>query len=532
MLHTLHRLPTLTALLGAFALACSGDPSDCEALEGAARDGCLAERVVALAGDPARALAEAQRIQERATRDLALAHVAHEHGLGDCEAITGAVLRQSCLTVARRPHLKIPEPGEPAQATTATPAGPSLEPSQRARVTTAAMACADLEPSLGDACLRREAGGLDPELAWMLCLEVGDARLRGDCLAETASQLAERSQGTLSLEVCEHGTPGLWQDECFFRASEAMPVRGAERAQACERAGRFQDECLRHLIQARAQAGVQRARFGSFAETLGGLERDLEELLPLLGDGVEGQQRLFWYEAFHALLGQAHGRGQLEPVMSLGRAALAGDPRAIWWEDCALQIGMRVWYALQPAPGGMDDFEAAALWLLSHPTGGDPEQAPLLVEIGGGGPAVELAISEVPAPLAPETGCRPDAAARRAILALWSLEPASFPRSRLALGQALQQEALTVRVYALDMAEHKAFFWHRDDELGLAWLGDALAAVERDDPHPALRERAGVLRAGLASRQRPGRWALASEAVCAPEPEPVEAGTVPAAQGP
>jgi len=453
----------------------------------------------------------AAEIQDTRLRDLLLSQVAHRAGLDGCEAIQDRPLRQACLVRARRPHLDIPEPSQAGDQPSRPP-----EISQGAR--SAAQNCERRSPGLLDACLLSRSIRADPLEAGSLCQAMVDEANRGDCLAQLATRLGAAGEATQGSSLCQGAPAGLWHAECFFRLAEELPLAALPaKVQACSSAGRFADECLRHLLQQQASAGSLRARFGSLQETLLGMEQDRDELLGLLPDPglLPRRERLFWYEGFHALLAEAAQRDQLGPITSQGLSLLRDDPRGLWWWDCALQLCVRS--QLQQRSGTGDPLGLSGLLALCP----DPvaAQGPLPTPAFASPSApperlAKLAISEVPAVLEPTAGCTLDAVGRQSVLALWGLEVLPWAVSRLALEQALVHSQLPVRAYALDMAEHKAFYWERDDHQGWSWLAGQLRSVADSDPHPALRARAALLEEGLAQGQRPARWALEAEAVC------------------
>ncbi len=508
--------PELLALL--LVAACGGDPSgasDCQALtEAVARDACWAARLSEASLPATERLALAQRIEDAELRDLALAEVAPGLGLDACQAIQDPLLRDGCSTRARRPHLSIPEPA--ASTTVRTEEAPVLDGAALRAMERGKEACQDVPEGLRDHCLQRQALAEEPALGWALCTAMGDPDQRGDCDAAQGTRLGAAGDAVLAARICASTPDASWRDECFFRTSEALPLTTlAAKAEACERAGRFRDECFRHLVQAAAQAGTLRGRFGDLAETLEGLDQDWNDLaavLPADAD-VAWHHFLFAYEAYHALLGTAAQHERLASAAVTGERLLANQEALPWWRDCAQQLCVRTRLeASGAALAGLDEILA--------PCPRTPD-APRLDESaavfpGGDTPVRyrQVAISEVPAPLWPGSGCAPGGDARQAIVGLWALEPLPWAQSTTALDQALRHPATSVRAYALDMAEHKAFFWHRDDDTGGSWLAERLATVTTNDPHPPIRARAGVLVAGLEAGERPARWAMAAEGAC------------------
>jgi hypothetical protein len=486
-------------------LACGGGPApsqDCSSLEGEPADHCWADRALDPTLDPQQHHAAALRVQDPALRDLALAQAAQGMGVDACDPILDPVLRVSCQTRNRRPHLDIPEPPEHS-------AGRAQAAAQ------AQQHCAIQPEGLRDLCLQRQAGQEPIERGWFVCTVIQDPDLRGDCAAQAATLLGAADRPALATGVCAAIEDTRWRGECQFRLSEALPLARVDvAAQACIAALGFEDECLKHLIQRQAQASALRARFGSAGETMAGMTQDLE----LLGGALEGQpadawlRRLYWYEAFHALLAEALQQGRLAEVAPQGDAVLHEDPRQDLWRDCATKLCA---YAL--AQGS----EVPDLASLRRGVGrcargkvGPEQAATLLPPTAPASRFGELATSEVPAPIQPAAGCTLDPHTRATIAALWGVEQLAWAYSEALVSEALAHPEPAVRAYTLDMVEHKAFFWQRQDRDGQRWLAGRLVTVAQSDASPPIRERAAVLAQALEAGERPGRWAFHSSGVC------------------
>lgn len=507
---SLHALPLL-------ALAC-GQPtaptSDCASVQGEAADRCWADRALDPGLDPQQHHHAALRIQDEALRDLALAQAAQGMGVDACDPIRDPVLRVSCQTRNRRPHLDIPEPPEHSAGRQQRALPPHGEPEAEAAAR-AEQACEDQPQRLRDLCLQRQAGAEPVAQGWYVCTAIDDPDLGGDCFAQAATRLGGADLPQLATGVCAAIGDARWRGECQFRLSEALPLARIDvAAQACIGALGFEDECLKHLIQRQAQASALRARFGTAPETMAGMGQDLALLEPAIAaqPAASWLRQLYWYEAFHALLAEALQQERLPQVAALGNAALTDDALLEPWWDCARKLCAYA-HASQAGPGGLEALSDAAD-RCTMAAGGDTAQLSLLSPQAPASRFGELATSEVPAPLQPGAGCTPDHPTRTAITALWGLEQLPWADSQASVQQALAHPEPSVRAYTLDMAEHKAFFWQRQDREGQRWLAQQLTTVAQQDPQPAIRQRAAVLAQALDAGERPGRWAFHSSGVC------------------
>ena len=514
-----HTTAPLLALL--LAWGCDSGSStqrSCESLDAPERDRCLADRAMDPALSPQDHHAAALGIQDPELRDLALAQAATGLGLDACDPIQDPLLRSSCQARTRRPHLDIPEPPEHSaglQASTQL----SLSEAEREAQAQASRACADQPAGLRDLCLQRQAGREQALLSWVACTDIQDDALRGDCAAQAATRLGAAEHTELATKVCASLEDPRWRGECLFRLSEAMPLAQVEAsAQACLSALGFEDECLKHLIQRQAQASALRARFGTAQETMAGMALDLGRLDSAIDTqpAAPWLRDLFWYEAFHALLAEALQQDRLANVAALGNHALAGDGRLDTWMDCSAKLCSRA--AAQQA----EPLDLAALVEVAarctDVAGGVTAPISLLSPSAPGSRFGELATSEVPAPIQPASGCGLYRGARTTIAALWGLEQLDWAHSQQPVEQALAHPDATIRAYTLDMVEHKAFFWQRQDRGGQQWLAQRLHALAQDDPSQPIRERAAVLATALDAGERPGRWAFHSAGVCGGAP--------------
>jgi len=509
---TLTVTPILAAVLLAVVLPACNGAQDCSERQGEPADRCWAERATDASLTGEQRHQAALEVGEPALRDLAIAQAATGLGLDACDPISDPQLRDSCQARTRRPHLDIPEPPEHAAGHTPTALGVDA-PDQRAAIERAETACAGLPSGLVDLCKQRQASQEDATVGWVVCTTITDPDLQGDCSAQAATRLGAAEQAVQAAAVCGALEDPRWRGECSFRTSEALPLsRLEDSAEACIEALGFEDECFEHLVQRKAQSAALRARFGDADETMSGMASDLERLDRALGSrpAAPWLRRLFWYEAFHALLAQAHYQQRLGEVITQGQAALEGDPRGSIWADCATKLcaRARAETADSTAPMGLDAL-AAPCGLLQ----GEPPSPTLLPSAGTG--RGSLATSEVPAPIQPAAGCEISPDARTVIAALWGLEQLDWAHSQPQVELALAHSEPTVRAYTLDMVEHKAFFWQRQDRSGQLWLAQRLEALAQEDPSHPIQQRASVLATALTDGERPGRWAFHSSGMCA-----------------
>jgi hypothetical protein len=509
----MHRLPALSVLLLLIGAACGGEAPQgqgCAQLAGEEADRCWADRATDPELEAEARQAAALRIQDPALRDLALVQSSPSLGYEACDAIQDRLSREACRQRTRRPHLDIPEPPEHSQDASGPPL-PLDEPATRQARDRAELACGEQPEALRGPCLQRAASREEPSLSWVACTLIEELDLRGDCAAQAATRLGAAEEAALLTRLCGSLDDPRWRGECRFRGSEALPLSQLEAAaEICAQAEGFADECLKHLIQRQAQAASLRAMFGDVEETIAGMVLDLERLEPTLEAQPEAAwlRRLYWYEAFHALLVHAHDQGRLADLIPLGRALLGTDPRGEIWLDCAGKL-CALERAARADPGSPPDLQALIAPCGSAPPRGDgPLLAPFEARQGS------VATSEVPAPLQPAAGCDLSLETRRVLVALWGLEQLDWARSQAQVEQALAHPEATVRAYTLDMVEHKAFFWQRQDREGQDWLAQRLVTLAEADPSEPIQRRAAVLSEALQAGERPGRWAFHSSGVC------------------
>lgn len=86
---------------------------------------------------------------------------------------------------------------------------------------------------------------LTPDDALARCQRIRERSLRGDCSLVAASRAAQ------PVAHCPQVPAGVWQEECWFIAAEAVNRLGevGQAAELCQRAGRFRLDCAQHLWQ-------------------------------------------------------------------------------------------------------------------------------------------------------------------------------------------------------------------------------------------------------------------------------------------
>ncbi len=515
--------PLTLALALILAQGCSGEseePLDCGTRSGERSDRCWAERAVDAELEVQDRHQAALRIQDPTLRDLALSTVAPSLGVDACDTIHDTMLRRSCQARTRRPHLDIPEPDRPVAALpTPTPTLSVQGAEELEAIRRTEEACDPLPSGLQDPCRQQRVDSEPPSLCWVPCTLVQDDDLRGDCAARAATRLGIAELPELAAAVCATLEDPRWRGECSFRTSEALPLnRPGDCVTACTQALGFEDECRKHLVQRHAQATVLRARFGHADDVLFGLTTEGSTLSEALADQPDAAwlARLYWYEAFHALLAEALQHERLEATIAAGGPTLATREREGPWRDVATKLC--AYHAARQ--GSLDSLEAlrarvtACTEAVDTPEESDsllPSQAPRS-RFG------ELTTSEVPAPIQPRAGCELTPDTRRDITALWGLEQLPWSQSEALVERALAHPEPAARAYTLDMVEHKAFFWQRQDREGQLRLAERLTTQAQDDPSAPVRERAAILAQALEAGERPGRWAFHASGVCAGSP--------------
>ena len=107
------------------------------------------------------------------------------------------------------------------------------------------------------------------------CAAIGDPRLRGECLAMVAAEIA---QATGELDVAASRCAQIpaeeaWRGECYFLVVDAVELIGEDARRLCQEAGQYRDRCLGHALQREgrplllaAPRGEERAAFRALLE--------------------------------------------------------------------------------------------------------------------------------------------------------------------------------------------------------------------------------------------------------------------------
>lgn len=78
-----------------------------------------------------------------------------------------------------------------------------------------------------------------------MCADLEAEGERGECATAHAVVLAKAGDRAGAFALCEPITDD-WHDECVFRTSDALKLEGDDAFQACQSAGRYEDQCAGH----------------------------------------------------------------------------------------------------------------------------------------------------------------------------------------------------------------------------------------------------------------------------------------------
>ena len=125
------------------------------------------------------------------------------------------------------------------------------------------------------------------------CARISRPDLRGDCALLAASRSPDPAA------VCPDVPAGVWQEECFFVAAEAVNRAGDNRAAAalCGQAGRFQLDCAQHLWQTPVHQLIHSRGAAGFADALPQAELLYAAWSPVLAAQSDFEER-FWAKFF------------------------------------------------------------------------------------------------------------------------------------------------------------------------------------------------------------------------------------------
>jgi hypothetical protein len=126
------------------------------------------------------------------------------------------------------------------------------------------------------------------------CKEIQDPALAGDCSLVVIAA-AEAAPGTLCGEVPE----GMWREECWFLAAEAINRSGDAllAAQMCQRSGRFAMDCAQHLWQTPVHTLIHEPGAAAFATALPQAEALYSAWSPMMDEQTDFAER-FWSKFF------------------------------------------------------------------------------------------------------------------------------------------------------------------------------------------------------------------------------------------
>ena len=122
------------------------------------------------------------------------------------------------------------------------------------------------------------------------CLQLPSADLAGDCALSVASR-----PGQPPGALCGQVPAGVWQEECWFVAAEAINRRGDAEgaARLCLRAGRFSLDCAQHLWQTPVHRLIHDRGAAAFVDLLPDAQALYSAWAPLMVERTDFAER-FW----------------------------------------------------------------------------------------------------------------------------------------------------------------------------------------------------------------------------------------------
>lgn len=210
-----------------------------------------------------------------------------------------------------------------------------------------------------------------PDEALAACRTLVDPALQGDCALVAASRSEQPGVH------CPQVPLGVWQEECWFIAAEAVNRLGeAEQAATlCQRAGRFRLDCAQHLWQTPVHQLIHSRGAAGFLEALPEAAALHDAWAPVLAAQSDFESR-FWAKFF------GNGfEGQGLPITTRWCIPLPRTHQAACRNAAAAFLARELGPAVEqparlmafcrlPAPG----VEAVRLWL-------DAEPDPLLDQV-------------------------------------------------------------------------------------------------------------------------------------------------------
>ncbi len=138
--------------------------------------------------------------------------------------------------------------------------------------------------------------GLGAEARFDACSEISVDLLVAECMLAVAQTAAQVHQKALS-DYCPRLPDGVWKDECYFLAAEAVKRHDKEEAaEMCNESGQFVDDCGQHLWQTAVGAIAPRSVEG-WEIALPKAERLYKKWEPILAETTDFESR-FWQRFF------------------------------------------------------------------------------------------------------------------------------------------------------------------------------------------------------------------------------------------
>lgn len=189
-----------------------------------------------------------------------------------------------------------------------------------------------------------------PSLSSDACAPIRDPSLKGDCLLVVATRAPDPAA------ACPDLPAGVWQEECWFVAAEAINRQGDALGAAalCQKAGRFRLDCAQHLWQTPVHQLIHARGAQGFAEAMPQAEALYAAWAPVVAGQSDFEQR-FWAKFF------GNGfEGQGTPISARWCEPVPEPRRAA----CLSAAGAHLSRELGPAveqPGRLQPF--CAMWL-------------------------------------------------------------------------------------------------------------------------------------------------------------------------
>jgi len=157
--------------------------------------------------------------------------------------------------------------------------------------------------------LYQRAASAQPDQAALVCAEIEEPRLKGECLAFAGASWAKAGRLSEAGAACEAITDPLWAEECWFLSSDEASLTGDRAVATCRHAGRFRTNCLGHAI-GREVRHVERLH-GKLGDEAA-LEQALEEVVARYKPAAPASQRQATSDTLVARILAARGDGPFD----------------------------------------------------------------------------------------------------------------------------------------------------------------------------------------------------------------------------